>query len=82
MVWDAEGRAVFVTVVHTGSEDRELWYVGIDGEAHAVGIAMPQLEVTSAHPAGRRLGLTAGTDVVQVWAVSGLFPGSRNAPAP
>jgi Tol biopolymer transport system component len=82
VVWAPSGRGLIVSV-RDGQFGKvaEAWYVPLDGgEAHPIGIAMPQLTVTSAHPDGRRIAFTGGESSVQLWTLRNLFaetPASR-----
>ena len=75
-VWTADGRGLLVSVA--GSTSSEIWFVPLDGgTAHSIGVTMPSIRVTDAHPDGRRVAFTSVGSTTHVWALRNLFPATR-----
>ena len=73
--WDVRGRGVFA-IVGDGyfAKTKEVWFVPVDGTPpYAIGVSGDEIRVSSAHPDGRRLGITAGASTTEIWTIKNLF---------
>jgi hypothetical protein len=73
--WGASGQGLFLTVADSYfGKPKQIWYVSANGtRSHGIGIEDAEVKVSSVHPDGRRIGITAGLSTTEVWTIKNLF---------